>query len=62
VTCGCFSLSGKSVRTGCESGAVVCCNPVTGAQASCVASAVRRVHVPAFSQPTFSVTYPFALQ
>jgi predicted Zn finger-like uncharacterized protein len=36
--------------------------PVTGAQASCVASAVRRVHVPAFSQPTFSVTYPFALQ
>lgn len=36
--------------------------PVTGAQASCVTSAVRRVHVPAFSRPTFSVTYPFALQ
>lgn len=36
--------------------------PVTGAQAGCVVSAVRRVHVPAFSRPTFSVTYPFALQ
>lgn len=37
-------------------------SPVTGAQASCVTSAVRRVHVPPFSRPTFSVTYPFALQ
>lgn len=36
--------------------------PVTGSQASCVSSAVRGAHIPPFGRPTFSVTYPYALQ
>ena len=28
---------------------------------SCIARAVRDAHLPAFSRPTFSVTFPFAL-